>query len=225
MKRTLYHGSKDRIVKPLFGAGKPNNDYGLGFYCTESEELAKEWAVAKDHDGWANVYSLEDGDLTVLNLNSGQYCILHWLAVLLENRQFETEYGLPSEAKSYLTTRFAVPYKEADVIIGYRADDSYFTFAQDFISGTISYSQLTTVMRLGHLGDQYVLKSRKAFDRIEYVESRPAPRSDWLERKTSRDHAARQEYLGTLRYRRMPGDLRIDRIIDEGIGPDDERLR
>ena len=225
MKRTLYHGSKDRIVKPLFGAGKPNNDYGLGFYCTESEDLAKEWAVAKDHDGWANVYSLEDGDLTVLNLNSGQYCILHWLAVLLENRQFETEYGLPSEAKSYLTTRFAVPYKEADVIIGYRADDSYFTFAQDFISGTISYSQLATAMRLGHLGDQYVLKSRKAFDRIEYVESRPAPRSDWLERKTSRDHAARQEYLGTFRYRRMPGDLRIDRIIDEGIGPDDERLR
>jgi len=225
MKRTLYHGSKDRIVKPLFGAGKPNNDYGLGFYCTESEELAKEWAVAKDHDGWANVYSLEDGDLTVLNLNSGQYCILHWLAVLLENRQFETEYGLPSEAKSYLTTRFAVPYKEADVVIGYRADDSYFTFAQDFISGTISYSQLATAMRQGHLGDQYVLKSRKAFDRIEYVESRPAPRSDWLERKTSRDHAARQEYLGTLRYRRMPGDLRIDRIIDEGIGPDDERLR
>ena len=225
MKRTLYHGFKDRIVKPLFGAGKPNNDYGLGFYCTESEELAKEWAVAKDHDGWANVYSLEDGDLTVLNLNSGQYCILHWLAVLLENRQFETEYGLPSEAKSYLTTRFAVPYKEADVIIGYRADDSYFTFAQDFISGTISYSQLATAMRLGHLGDQYVLKSRKAFDRIEYVESRPVPRSDWLERKTSRDHAARQEYLGTLRYRRMPGDLRIDRIIDEGIGPDDERLR
>ena len=212
-------------MKPLFGAGKPNNDYGLGFYCTESEELAKEWAVAKDHDGWANVYSLEDGDLTVLNLNSGQYCILHWLAVLLENRQFETEYGLPSEAKSYLTTRFAVPYKEVDAIIGYRADDSYFTFAQDFISGTISYSQLATAMRLGHLGDQYVLKSRKAFDRIEYVESRPAPRSDWHERKTSRDHAARQEYLGTLRHRRIPGDLRIDRIIDEGIGPDDERLR
>ena len=212
-------------MKPLFGAGKPNNDYGLGFYCTESEELAKEWAVAKDHDGWANVYSLDDDDLNVLNLNSDQYCILHWLAVLLENRQFETEYGLPSEAKSYLTTRFAVPYKEADAIIGYRADDSYFTFAQDFISGAISYSQLATAMRLGHLGDQYVLKSRKAFERIEYVESRLASRSDWFERKTSRDHAARQEYLGTLRHRRVPGDLRIDRIIDEGIGPDDERLR
>ena len=182
MKRTLYHGSKDRIVKPLFGAGRLNNDYGRGFYCTESEELAKEWAVANDHDGWANAYSMDDDGLDVLNLNSKEYCLLHWLAVLLENRQFETEYGLPLEAKDYLTSRFAVPYKEADVIIGYRADDSYFTFAQDFISGAISYSQLASAMRLGHLGDQYVLKSPRAFGRIRHVESRPALRSEWLGR-------------------------------------------
>ena len=57
------------------------------------------------------------------------------------------------------------------------------------------------------------------------MESRPALRSDWLERKNERDRAARQEYLNGLRHRRVPGDLRIDRIIDEGIGPDDERLR
>ena len=225
MNRILYHGSKDRIVKPLFGVGRLNNDYGRGFYCTESEDLAKEWAVARDHDGWANVYSLDDDGLDILNLNSNQYCLLHWLAVLLENRQFETEYGLPSEAKAYLTTRFAVPYKEADSIIGYRADDSYFTFAQDFISGAISYSQLASAMRLGHLGDQYVLKSRRAFGRIRHVESRPALRAEWLDRKNDRDHAARQEYLGALRHQRVPGDLRIDRIIDEEIGPDDERLR
>ena len=205
MKRVLYHGSKDRIVKPLFGAGRLNNDYGRGFYCTESEDLAKEWAVANDHDGWANVYSLNDDGLNVLNLNSNKYCLLNWLAVLLENRQFETEYGLPLEAKAYLTTRFAVPYKEADAIIGYR--------------------QLASAMRLGHLGDQYVLKSRKAFGRIRHVESRPALRSEWLERKNARDHAARQEYLSALRHQRVPGDLRIDRIIDEEIGPDDERLR
>ena len=73
-------------MKPLFGAGKPNNDYGLGFYCTESEELAKEWAVAKDHDGWANVYSLNDGDLNVLNLNSDQYCILRLVLIGLNER-------------------------------------------------------------------------------------------------------------------------------------------
>lgn len=223
--RTLYHGSKDRIVAPKFGFGKRQNDYGLGFYCTEDESLAMEWAVSYDHDGWANRYEIDDAGLNVLDLNDGRYCILHWLAVLLENRQFETEYGLPAEAKDYLIANFAVPYKVADAVIGYRADDSYFSFAQDFLSGAISYRQLTAAMRLGKLGNQYVLKSERAFKALKYVDSRPALRKNWLLGKERRDRAARNEYLHELRKRRLPGDLRIDRIIDGGITSDDKRLR
>ena len=37
----LYHGSNHIIDKPLYGAGKKYNDYGIGFYCTENIELAK----------------------------------------------------------------------------------------------------------------------------------------------------------------------------------------
>jgi len=223
--RTLYHGSAAKIMSPRFGFGKRNNDYGLGFYCTEDLDLANEWAVGKDHDGWANVYRIEDSDLEILNLNSRRFTILHWLAILLENRQFETEYGLASEAKEYLIENFATPYESADVIIGYRADDSYFSFAQDFLSGAISYSQLTAAMRLGKLGNQYVLKSERAFGRIEYVESVSAMREDHLVGKEARDRLARSEYLNELRKQRVRGDLRIDRIIDEGIKSDDKRLR
>ena len=225
MVRTLYHGSKDIIKTPKFGFGRQNNDYGLGFYCTEREELAKEWAVAKDHDGWANRYKINEKNLTILNLNDPQYCILHWLAVLLENRQFETEYGLPSEAKAYLTKHFSVPYRSADVVVGYRAEDSYYSFAQDFISGAISYTQLTAAMRLGKLGNQYVLKSKAAFAALSHGSATPAMRTDWLSRKENRDRLARAEYLNELRKKRIPGDLRIDRIIDEEITPDDKRLR
>jgi len=225
MKRILYHGSIDKIVAPRFGFGKRNNDYGLGFYCTETLELAKEWAVAKDHDGWANQYEIDEKGLQILNLNDRKYCILHWLAVLLENRQFETEYGLPQEAKEFLTKNFSVPSASADVVIGYRADDSYFAFAQDFISGVISYRQLTAAMRLGKLGDQYVLKSEKAFLALSYLDAVPATREEWLMRKEARDRAARNEYLNELRQKRVPGDLRIDRIIDERVQPDDPRLR
>ena len=50
---TLYHGSLDLIKKPVFGYGKTNNDYGLGFYCTQNLELAKEWAAqAPEKEGW-----------------------------------------------------------------------------------------------------------------------------------------------------------------------------
>lgn len=39
----IYHGSKDKIEKPLYGKGKLHNDYGQGFYCTQDIEMAKEW--------------------------------------------------------------------------------------------------------------------------------------------------------------------------------------
>ncbi len=52
----IYHGSDHIIEQPQFGAGKPYNDYGRGFYCTEHVELAKEWACSADSDGYANHY-------------------------------------------------------------------------------------------------------------------------------------------------------------------------
>lgn len=50
MVRTLYHGSPNIIEKPIYGYGKPYNDYGLGFYCTGSLDMAKEWGGGKDRD-------------------------------------------------------------------------------------------------------------------------------------------------------------------------------
>jgi hypothetical protein len=51
-KIDIYHGSDHIIEQPVFGKGKPFNDYGLGFYCTEHIELAKEWACSADSDGY-----------------------------------------------------------------------------------------------------------------------------------------------------------------------------
>ena len=67
----LYHGSPSIIKKPIFGFGKPYNDYGLGFYCTEEVELAKEWACPLAKDGFANIYDF-DTDRTI-SLNCQAY--------------------------------------------------------------------------------------------------------------------------------------------------------
>ena len=72
----IYHGSIDIIKRPIWGGGKRTNDYGRGFYCTESPELAKEWACAKGTDGFANIYQLDLSELTVLDLNSDNYTFL-----------------------------------------------------------------------------------------------------------------------------------------------------
>ena len=55
----IYHGSTKIIEKPVFGVGNPKNDYGLGFYCTENLELAKEWASTEQRDGFANSYEID----------------------------------------------------------------------------------------------------------------------------------------------------------------------
>ena len=224
MVRKLYHGSCDRIEKPIFGYGKTYNDYGLGFYCTDSLDMAKEWGVSHDKDGCANCYELDCDGLRILDLNDPQYCILHWLAVLLENREFDVPSALALEAKEYILKNFSVDYKDYDAIIGYRADDSYFSFAQDFINGTISYRQLNNAMHLGKLGQQFVLKSKKAFDQIRFVGCEIAKHEEWYVKQRNRDQKARRQYFDVERFKRQRGDLYIMQIMDEEMKPNDPRL-
>lgn len=222
--RKLYHGSKDIIEKPLYGYGKPYNDYGLGFYCTDVQEMAMEWAVAKERDGYANAYELDCKGLNILDLNAPQYSILTWLAILLENREFEANAPLAYEAKEYLLKNFMIDYRSFDAIIGYRADDSYFSFAEDFISGAISYRQLNNAMHLGKLGQQFVLISPKAFERVQFTGYEIALRSEWYARKMLRDKSARREYFSVERNRRQRGDMYITTIMDEEMKLYDPRL-
>ncbi len=225
MIRTIYHGSSRIIEKPEYGAGKKYNDYGLGFYCTDSLEMAKEWGVSKDTNGFANQYTIDCDGLTILDLNNPQYCILNWLAVLLENREFDAASPLAYQAKEYILSTFHVEYEAADCMIGYRADDSYFSFAQDFVNGTISYRQLNRAMHLGKLGQQFVLKSREAFDRIRFIGYETAESADWYARKMARDRAARREYFNVERNRIDKNDLFITQILSEEMKRDDARLR
>lgn len=225
MIKKIYHGSEHIIKKPIFGYGKTYNDYGLGFYCSEEIEMAKEWGVNFDRNGYANIYEIETDSLNILDLNNDKYIILHWLAILLENKEFDAPSGLAAEAKEYILKNFTVDYKNYDAIIGYRADDSYFSFAQDFINGTISYRQLGNALRLEKLGQQFVLKSKKAFDNLKYLGYETAEIKEWFEKKDLRDKLARREYFDVERNKRQRGDIYIAQIIDEEMKADDTRLR
>jgi len=109
-------------------------------------------------------------------------------------------------------------------MIGYRADDSYFSFAQDFINGTISYRQLNNAMHLGKLGQQFVLKSKKAFDQIRFVGYEIAEHKEWYVKQRNRDQKARRQYFDVERFKRQRGDLYIMQIMDEEMKPNDPRL-
>lgn len=221
----IYHGSIIVIEKPIYGYGKKHNDYGLAFYCTESLELAKEWAVSNELDGYANCYELNLDGLNVINLNKEPYTILNWLAILLENRVFKSLSPLAEEAKQFILDHYSIDYKNADVIIGYRADDSYFSFARDFISGTISYRQLTNALKLGNLGKQIVLLSKKAFEALHYIDNEPVDTIEWFPKKEKRELTAKKDYFDVNRNQRKKNDIYIINIIDEKMEANDERLQ
>lgn len=225
MKLNLFHGSEQIVGKPVWGMGKAHNDYGQGFYCTEHKEMANEWAVGEGRDGYVNCYTIDTAGLTTLNLNSEIYNVLHWLSVLLENRLFEISTPLGFEAKQFILENFSVNYNEYDLVRGYRADDSYFSFAQDFIGGAISLRQLSEAINLGNLGEQVVLKSKRAFERIEFLGYGISSAAEWYESRRLRDYNARRRYLDHVRFGRQKGDLFIAQIIDEGIKGNDPRLR
>ena len=222
----IYHGSIDRIEKPVFGKGKPYNDYGLGFYCTRDIEMAKEWSCGEDHDGFANEYEVNIEGLNVLNLNAPEFTFLHWLTVLLMNRTFRLTNPIAKDAREYLLEYFSVNTKEYDMIIGYRADDSYFSFAEDFLNNAISVRKLEKAMRLGNLGEQVVLMSEEAFSRIQFVNAEGVDRTKYYVLKSRRDKSARAEYLNSDRKPSYsPDELYMLDIMRQGVKPNDPRLR
>jgi len=213
------------IKRPEFGKGNIHNDYGLGFYCTEDLELAREWACGSRAGGYVNTYSLEISSFSILDLSDKAYGILNWLAALVNNRTFSITSPIATEAKEYLTAWFLPDVNAVDAITGYRADDSYFAFAQDFMNNTISIRQLKRAMSLGSLGMQFVLKSRKAFEQIKFMRSETVDGSIYFEKRYKRDVEAREEYLRRERHAaQISDDIYMIDILRQELKQNDARL-
>lgn len=223
----LYHGSPKAIETPLYGYGSKENDYGLGFYCTQSNDLAKEWACPTVQSGFSNKYELDMDGLRVLHLNSDGYHILNWIAILLQNRIFAKRSPVARQANSYILNEFLPDISGYDVVIGYRADDSYFSYAKDFLNNTISVNQLSQAMKLDELGEQVVLKSEKAFQQIHFQGYEIADGSIYNPRRMARETRARTAYLSNhgADFSMISNEIYVLDIIREGMKNDDPRLR
>ena len=209
-------------LSPDANKGRKNNDFGLGFYCTESNDLAKEWAVSSLRDGFSNRYTLDTEYLNILNLNSPNYTILNWIAVLVEHRLFAIKAPVARRAKRYLADNFGINVNAYDLITGYRADDSYFDYAEAFLNNTITVEQLARAMRLGKLGEQIVIKSKFAFSKIKYEGFEIAEKDTYYVLRKARDDEASQMYLDILEEE--SDGLYIQDIMRGGVTNNDPRI-
>lgn len=223
----IYHGSTVIVEAPVYGKGSETNDYGRGFYCTKVLELAKEWACPTVKDGFANKYELDLEGLNVMHLNNEEYNILNWIAMLLNNRTFPKRSPIARQASQYIMEEFLPDTSGYDVIQGYRADDSYFSYARDFLNNTISVGQLSRAMKLGELGQQVVLMTEKAFGNIHFIGYEIADGSIYNSRRMERDERAKRAYLDNhgATFEISKEDLFVRDILSERVKNDDPRLR
>lgn len=221
----LYHGSTEIVTKPLYGFGKATNDYGRGFYCTEVAAMAMEWACKEDCDrAFVNKYDLDTSDLNILDLSSEEFNVLNWLAVLVKNREVFTNFSGAQNAIAYLESEFLPDYSKADVIVGYRADDSYFSIARAFLQNSIPVSLLNRALKLENLGKQVVLKSEKAFDNLLSLGYGPVDYNKYFERKRNRDNDARQSFSRMRMEPYSEEDIFMIDILRQNIKNSDARL-
>ena len=216
MERILYHGSEFIIEKPEYLKGNVHNDYGLGFYCCSSKELAKEWASRKSGHGYINRYRIRDDRLKILDLTKPPYDnVLFWVALLMHNRELSSDLrsSFPRELK-YLAEKYLINVRDYDVVIGYRADDSYFRFPEAFVRSEITLESLNRIFQARELGKQYVLISERAFRLInflDYQEATAAGREDYYKRK----NGANKVFTDLLNADRYAKGVRLrDLVID-----------
>lgn len=211
---TLYHGSSAKLKNPVFGAGKSDNDYGSGFYTTEDYTKAHAWALLNgdEKNAYVNEYTIDFSFLNVVYLND--YGLLAWLAEILANRGLNYEYS--ELAVSTIIDKYRIDSNNADIIVGYRADDSYIEVISAFLEGLLSIDDVKYLFQKGDLGNQVFLKSQKAFDSINFIKVNVVEHDDTL---TDYDQKARkyvQRYLIKRREQKIFG-ANIDGITIKDV--------
>lgn len=192
-KLILFHGTSAKVVMPVFGLGDEKHDYGKGFYLTENQELAKEWAVCRPNDtnGWLHKYELETEGLKILEF--GQNNVLSWLAELMKHRDAADSKRYHMLADKYIA-KYGIDTDDYDVIKGWRANASYFYIAKEFVRDNIDMDILEELLSLGGLGIQYCVKSELAFSKLHEVQSglTAVDYAEFNEKYNQRDIAARK---------------------------------
>lgn len=147
------------------------------------------------------------------------------MAILLKFRTFDLSNEMSIKAKEYLLNNFYIDVNDYDIVIGYRADDSYFSFAKDFLNNTISVQKLKKAMELGKLGKQVVIISELAFAELKFEGTEEVESLEYYEKRKSRDIEAKEQYLkNTRNSTSLIDDIFILDIIRRGFKNGDSSI-
>ena len=128
--------------------------------------------------------------------------------------------------RDYLIANFMPPVSESDVVIGYRADDSYFSYADSFVNNALSVRRLDEALHLGRLGMQVALRTERAFENLTYLGSEQVSWDEYHPRYVARDSDARSQWRTAVKKgSRAADDIFAIDIIRRNLRHGDQILQ
>ncbi|MBR1447428.1 MAG: DUF3990 domain-containing protein [Prevotella sp.] len=154
----LYHGSTVTVRKPSLRPGRPNADFGKGFYTTSSYEQAVRWAHIKQEREEAeravvSVYEFDETLLDSAELNVRRFTGADepWLYFVTDCRK--------SRGHDY------------DLVQGPVANDKVFTTVNLFESGVLSAEAAILQLKAYKTYDQLSFHTQGVISKLKFVES------------------------------------------------------
>lgn len=155
----LYHGSIVSVKNPNLRQGRPNTDYGKGFYTTVDFDQAARWArIRRDRAGGGNavvsVYEVDDmllqkEDFRIMEYNGATK---DWLDFVVANRRY-------------------APLHEYDIVLGPVANDSLYATISLYENGELSAEAAVVQLKSHVLFNQVSFHTEKVLTQLHFVES------------------------------------------------------
>ena len=128
-----------------------------------------------------------------MDMAAHRFSILSWMAMLLQHRHFTLTSQIAEQEREFLLKNFLPRYQRYDVIIGMRGDNCFTAFANAFLNNEMSLVELRRAMKLGTAGRQFVIRSKKGYEALEFQSSSPADRDTYYPMMLAADSERRSQ--------------------------------
>lgn len=154
----LYHGSLEKVEKPVMLEPNRTMDYGKGFYTTTSKDQADKWVVRKimasnQSKGVTNIYSFEEAalcSLKTLRFESPNEAWLDFVMANRTNRNFTHDY---------------------DIVYGPVANDRVYAAFALYEDNMLDKEGLIKELKAFTLADQLLFHTSKSLKYLHYENS------------------------------------------------------
>ena len=182
VKLKLYHGSTVAVRKPSLRPGRPNADFGKGFYTTSNYEQAVRWAHIKKEreDAERAVVSVYEFDETQLdhsgwNIRRFTGADEPWLLFVADCRKAASKreqrelahFAEREQARPKVKSR---PHNY-DIVQGPVANDKVFTTVNLFESGVLSAEAAILQLKAYKTYDQLSFHTDQVIRALRFVQS------------------------------------------------------